>query len=225
MANAPTEASYFQSAQVSSILNRAAANSYLCCPPEILEILLAAARLSNEKTDDDAASAARVTAAALDLMASAQAFDVGVWASDIRNVPYLRDIPIESRTHTGSAHRLACCLYILQAVPSVGELLAPDTEESLERDIMHHLSSVPDDDPNFKATSWPTFIAGAETRDPERQAWVMDRLQRLVVCCPWGFIYTAMDTLPIIWGLGSEERAQKSWVQTLKDPEMNFLIV
>ncbi|RXG44578.1 hypothetical protein VDGE_05342 [Verticillium dahliae] len=219
---ATADASYFQSVEARSILQRATANSYLCCPPEILEILLAAAQLSNANTDDEV-SATFVTETGVQLLARAQSFDIRAWANDVLTVTYLAHIPIESRIHAGSAHAMAACLYLLQAIPVVRHHLPANTQDLFERELMHHLSSIPDDDPNFKATTFPTFIAGAETRDPIKQAWVMDRLQRLLRNTPWGFIYTAMEALPQIWSLADDNSL--GWVQTLKDPKMNFLII
>ncbi|PNY26012.1 Uncharacterized protein TCAP_04052 [Tolypocladium capitatum] len=214
---------FFRSSQIPHVLERAAANSYLCCPPEILGILHAASQLSNASSDAD--SDDDVASAGLALFQRAQAFDVDGWAHDVRNMSYLQDAPVQSRIHAGSAHRLASCLYIHQAIPSLGAIKGHDeVAEALGRDILRHLSSIPDDDPNFKATTWPTFIAGAEARSRERREWVMDRLQRLVVSCPWGFLYTAMDTLQVIWSLGGQGKGGRSWVQTLKDPDLNFLI-
>ncbi|EFY87307.1 acriflavine sensitivity control protein acr-2 [Metarhizium acridum CQMa 102] len=216
--------SYFQPSQIPYILQKAAANSYLCCPPEILTILHSASQLSN--VSPDIASEEDVRAAGLALIQQAQAFDIDGWANDVRNMSYLQDALIQSRIHAGSAHRLAACLYILQAIPSMSKIKDhDDVAEALSRDIFKHLSSIPDNDPNFKATTWPTFIAGAEAGDHDRREWVMDRLQRLVRSCPWGFIYTAMETLQVIWDLDKKGQGTKSWVQTLKDPQMNFLMV
>ncbi|GAB0134798.1 hypothetical protein EsDP_00003154 [Epichloe bromicola] len=216
--------SYFQPAQIPSILQRAAANSYLCCPPEILTILHSASQLSN--VPSDVASQEKIRDAGLALIQEAQSFDINGWANDVRNISYLQDAPIQSRIHAGSAHRLAACLYILQAIPSLSKMKNHDEmAEQLSREIFEHLSSIPDEDPNFKATTWPTFIAGAEAHGRARRDWVMDRLQRLVVSCPWGFLYTAMEALQVIWDLDNKRKGTKSWVQTLKNPEMNFLIV
>ncbi|KAG5913299.1 hypothetical protein E4U53_004915, partial [Claviceps sorghi] len=216
--------SYFQPAQISSILRRAAANSYLCCPPEILTILHSASQLSN--VPPEVASEQEIRDAGLALIQEAQSFDIDRWANDVHNVSYMQDAPIQSRIHAGSAHRLAACLYILQAIPPLSKMKNHDeVAEKLSCDIFEHLSSIPDEDPNFKATTWPTFIAGAEARGRARRDWVMERLQRLHVSCPWGFLNTAMETLQIIWDLDSQGRGTRSWVQTLKDPDMNFLIV
>lgn len=214
--------SYFEASQIPSILDRAAANSYLCCPPAILQILHGASQLSNMQ--DGTASAAEIEAAGLALLHEAQSFDIPGWASDSRTVASLNGIPVQSRIHAGSAHRLAACLYILQAVPAVGAAVGEEFTQALSRDIYEHLASIPDDDPNFKATTWPTFIVGAEAVGEEQRTWIMDRLQRLVVNCPWGFLYTAMETLQVIWGLDKTTES-RGWIQTLKDPDMNFLLV
>ncbi|KAK5991260.1 Acriflavine sensitivity control protein acr-2 [Cladobotryum mycophilum] len=217
------EAIKFESSQIPFVLAKTAANSYFCCPPDILEILHTASELSSVNIDNGTED--EVAAAAIALLHRAQAFDVETWAADIRSISSLQGVCVESRGHAGSAHRAAACLYILQAIPAVGKKCGRELTDTLIEEIYYHLSSIPDHDPNFKATSWPTFIAGAETVSAERRAWIMDRLRRLVSHCPWGFIYTAMDTLPILWSLAEEQMESTSWVQILKDPDLNFLIV
>lgn len=212
--------SHFQPDQLPSTLKRAAANSYLCCPPEVLEVLYAASQLSAASDDDEGA-----TAEAIALIQRAQAFDVQQWAEDLHRNPLFSKIPVESRVHVGSAHRLAACLYTVNAIPSAGVQLGEGAGERLSHEIFEHLACVPDEDPNFKATPWPTFIAGAEVKDPEMREWVMHRLRRLVFWCPWGFLYTAMETLKVIWELDEEGKSQKGWLKMLQDPELNFLIV
>jgi hypothetical protein len=218
--------SHFQSMDIPSVLQRAAVNSYQCCPPEILDILHSASKLSNVNMEDPALQE-QVTAEAAYLLQRALGLDIVAWAYDVRKHPYFSDVPVESRVHTGNAHRLAACLYILQAIPSLEETVAggPDYADGLSRELYDQLESVQDDDPNFKATSWPTFIAGAGETDAEKRALIMDRLRRLLVQVPWGFIYTAMETLHAVWALDSEGRGGRSWVQTLKDPDLNFLMV
>ncbi|KZL82513.1 acriflavine sensitivity control protein acr-2 [Colletotrichum incanum] len=226
-ASTPAAKSYYQSAQVSSVLGKAAANSYLCCPPDILQILLAASQLSNRSTED-LDSAADVAQAAAQILQQALSFDVHDWAYEPRTISYFKHIPVESRIHAGSAHRLAACLYILHALPSASILVPVDREE-LDKQIFYHLSCIHDEDPNFKATCWPTFVAGAGTSDPERRKWILDRLKRLMIATPWGFIMTAMDTLQTIWNLEESvdphTQTDRTWVQKLKASDLNFIIV
>lgn len=213
----------FESSQIPFVLGKTVANSYLCCPPELMEILHTASQLSNDIIDDQPSE--EITMAAMELINRAQAYDIYGWARDTAKALALPNYVMQSRMHAGSTHRLAACIYILQAIPSVGERMGPEFAAFLTDDLLAHLNMIPVEDPNFKATTWPTFIIGAETRDPERQKLIMERLRVMTTVCPWGFIHTAMDTLQVIWNLAAEERGSKSWVQTLKDPEMNFLIV
>ncbi|UKZ82454.1 hypothetical protein TrVFT333_010243 [Trichoderma virens FT-333] len=213
----------FESSQIPFVLGKTVANSYLCCPPELMEILHEASQLSNSVLGDESNEAA--TIAALELINRAQAYDIYAWARDTARALGLPNDVMQSRMHAGASHRLAACIYILQAIPSAGERLGPEFAAFLTDDLLAHLNMMPVEDPNFKATTWPTFIIGAETRDPVRQKFIMERLRIMTTVCPWGFIHTAMETLQVIWNLAAEERGSKSWVQTLKDPEMNFLIV
>lgn len=213
----------FEKSQIRHILGKAAANSYFCCPPDVLQVLHEAAELANLPPEEN--SKPETAQIALKLLKQAQDFDVASWAADIRNIPYLQSVPIASRIQAASAHRVACCLYILQAVPSVSDIIGHQLREQLSEDIFAHLDKIPDHDANFKATTWPTFIAGAEALSQPRRDWIMNRLERLVVSCPWGFLYTAMEALPVIWAMDTEAKGPRNWLQALKDPNLNFLIV
>lgn len=222
----PLKASSFASLkpeQMPALFKQTAAYSYICSPPEILEVLYtasqlaAAANLDTMATDEAAAAGAA-------LIRKAQSFDIRAWAADLHRLPQFSRIPVESRFHAGSSHCLAACLYTIQAIPDAGAYLGEGAGERLSKEILEHLAMVPDDDPNFKATTWPTFIAGAEAKDPQTRAWIMNRLRRLLFWCPWGFLYTAIETLEVIWSLDGK-RGNRGWVQTLTDPDVNFLIV
>lgn len=195
----------------------------MCCPPQVLETLYAAAQLSNVKVEDDD-SCNQVAAAGLELLKKAQDIDIRAWAIDALNVSYLQQIPLASRMNAGSAHRLAACLYIVQAIEPVNDIIDSQVVNDFNEALYDQLERIPPDDPNFKATSWPTFIVGAGATDPDRRTWVMNRLQKLVKVCPWGFFYTAMETLQDIWSVHCPNEL-KTWVQTLKDPRLNFLMV
>ncbi|KAF4124399.1 GAL4 [Geosmithia morbida] len=215
---------YFESSQIPLIIERATINSYLCAPPEILAIIYAAAQLSNVKTTDEE-MASQVAAEGLELLSRTDAVDVASWASNVLNVPYLRDKPLSSRINAGLAHRLAASLYIVQAIQPVRDVVGSSMADDLSEALYQQLCSIPADDPNFKSTSWPIFIYGGGAKSAERRAWVMDRLDKQVRLVPWGFFYTAMETLQIIWKLDAPEDDKRSWVDTLKDPSLNFLMV
>lgn len=202
------------------VVERAEANSYLCCPPALLEIMLCASQLSDSGSGSEPQSSltpSPTTMAALDLIRRAWDFDIHAWL--IRLQERISDPHICSRSHVASAHRSAAILYILQAVPSVRGCAAHGftwrinsdtsssipsapiliTPDALVSSILRHLAFVNEFDPHFKATSWPTFICGAESTDPKVRAWTLERLRALWEICSWGYILTAMETLRATW--------------------------
>ncbi|KAJ3522935.1 hypothetical protein NM208_g12656 [Fusarium decemcellulare] len=147
--------SYFQSCQALEILGKTT-NSYYCCPPELLEIMLIASRLSNTK-QDDVVSADMVTAAGAALLDRAQNFDVLPWARQVDNIPPTEEDPVLSRFRVGTSHRLATCLYILHAIPTVQIWVGEQLADTIFDELHQTLCTIPDDDTNLKATTWVTF--------------------------------------------------------------------
>lgn len=207
-----------------NILERATANSFQCCPPQVLEIIYAAAQLSNVEIEGpDCIN--EVATEGMDLLRQAQAVDVQAWAMEALSVPYLQHISLSSRVNAGSSHRIAACLYIVQAIEPVYDIVGPELALEFDQQLFEQLARIPEEDSNFKATSWPTFIAGASAKTCERRVWVMERFKKLLSTSPWGFLYTAMETLPALWRLDNSGKEGRTWVQTLKGPELNFLMV
>lgn len=204
------------------VMKRVEVNSYLSCPPEILQIILVASQLSYESPGTDWSLPAADKALAL--IDEALAFDITAWAEQLQRLPHVTDI--ESRMHVASAHRSAVCLYILQALPLVRSLRPVDVDV-LVGDILQHLSHVEEGDPYFKATSWPIFIAGAETRNPEKRTWTLQRLLSIWGACRWGYIFTAIEMLKATWQLqdAGGNAGDVNWLQGLKGLGFDHLIV
>ncbi|KAL5592764.1 hypothetical protein FOBRF1_013072 [Fusarium oxysporum] len=207
----------------SSAMHYAARNSFICCPAEILQIMWSTAMILKDQPALHGVYG--TTEKGLKLMFNAISFDVASWSCNIENVPRGRQVTdINSRAHSGYTHQMACCLYILYAIPSVRRFLPEGTEQSLEAGLMCHLRSITDEDPNFKTSFWPTFVAGAQTQDANQQAWIKDRMIRQLRLFPWGFLYTAIETLQLIW-MRRNVQPELNWLQILRNPEVSFLIV
>jgi hypothetical protein len=220
----PKSSIALNSTLASSAIHYAARNSFICCPAEILQILWSTAMILQEPTENT--NDTTKTNKGVNLIMETMAFDVEVWSHDIQHVPKGRQVTdIQSRIHTGYTHQTACCLYIMYAIPSVRDFLPENTENELEQALMFHLRAITDEDPNFKTSFWPTFVAGAQTRDREQQAWIIDRMKRQSRLFPWGFLYTAIDTLQIIWQQRNSAQSELSWLEILRNPEVTFLIV
>ncbi|KAI8402116.1 hypothetical protein FOFC_17421 [Fusarium oxysporum] len=211
--SAPNLQNHLESCQILSILDKTA-NSYLCCPPELLNILLMASQLLDSSEDGVTASSCAA------LLEQARSVDLDSWAYKLHDQNTIR-----SRFLAGLAHQIAACLYVLQVVPALDNSMDRGTTHTLLEGLYNTLSQIPDNDPNFKATAWPSFVLGATTESQETQSWVIDRLKRMAVVFPWGFIYSAVDTLQVLWRLSEKQRVAASWVQTLRQLDVNFLIV
>ncbi|KAH0598552.1 hypothetical protein MHUMG1_03853 [Metarhizium humberi] len=201
------------------VMKRVEVNSYLSCPPEILKIILSASQLSCQGpyTDFDLAAADQARA----LIVEALAFDIDVWVDQLRQLPHVTDI--KSRFHVASAHRSAVCLYIIRALPVV-RVVYPVDANFLVNDILCHLGQIHDEDPYFKATSWPTFIAGAETRDAGHRDSTLKRMFAIWQICPWGYIFAAIRMLKHAWQIqDTNPESNVNWLQELKKD--GYLIV
>ncbi|EFR03821.1 acriflavine sensitivity control protein acr-2 [Nannizzia gypsea CBS 118893] len=159
------------------LLERAEANSYMSCPAFLLHVMLSASHLSNvEKITGYEEEQARY------LMERASTFNTNTWAASVQGISSHNDF--ESRAHVASAHKSAVCLYIHQAVPSAN-LMDECSRKAMVEDIIGHLSFILPGNLLLKGTSWPTFIAGAESRDPAQRAWIVARLNDLWEILPW----------------------------------------
>lgn len=203
---------------------RKATNSYFCCPPEVLEVVHLASQMSRTTGNDDTVEDGLLSTG-LDLLHRAQSVDVLAWALKAREIPDLASSAIGSRYRAGSAHRLAACLYIMQAAPSLQRSVGDEVVDVIMDDLQHTLEAIPPSDSNFKSTTWPTFIFGATAKSDERKTWVIDRLRRLAVAYPWRYLNTSMETLEILWSLEAEGKLKQGWLPTLRDPEHNILVV
>lgn len=209
------------------VMKRVEVNSYLGCPAEILQVILAASQLSYETPCTDWSLSA--SDKALILVHQALAFDMTGWAARLRRQQSAEVPDMESRVHVASAYRSAACLYILQALPPV-RAMRPVEAELLVSDIVAHLTQIANDDPYFKATSWPAFIAGVETREAEKRSWTLKRLLAIWGICSWGYIFAAIEMLKATWAVqdradGTALRTGVNWLQGLKDMGFDCLIV
>ncbi|KAL4866241.1 fungal-specific transcription factor domain-containing protein [Aspergillus spectabilis] len=193
------------------VLTRAVVNSYLSLPTPLLQILFKACELSNRiagTSMNETANCAFLFNEANTLLRAVQAFDVNAWAEGLEGNSSARTL---SRVHTALAHQNAMRIYICRSVDHIAPL-GEDTE-ALVTNMVCHLSFVGVDDPIFKATSWPTFIAGAETDNPVYRQWALDRLHEFWNLSPWGYLKTAVEVMQTTWrlrdasGRGAAERS------------------
>ncbi|KAI0130265.1 fungal-specific transcription factor domain-containing protein [Xylariales sp. AK1849] len=231
----------FDMAAVSRILNRTEANSYHSCPAQLLVLLLRTAHLSRDVSSKGSSSSEfQDLDSFADLLREAQNFDVDGWAAKISavnsHVPLGDELEVRLRTHVAATYRAVVCLYVLLVAPKVRHHIEtkamktktssdspylPNTED-LVSTVLAHLSRIPNSSTFFKYTSWPVFLAGVETADPEHRAWVLERLHAIWEQCPWGMMKSAMEALPDIWQL--RDRSTPNEVQLVEGVEDGDII-
>jgi Fungal specific transcription factor domain len=162
------------------------------------------------------------------LLRAAQSFDALAWATALQRHSPHSDLAY--RAHIASAHRAAVCIYLSRVLLSISPATELDCNlESLISEVICHLSFIRLGNALFKATTWPTFIAGAETKDPGQQAWVVARLRELWEVEPWGLIRGALGILELIWHRRNPSMqggaSTVDWIQDLRTLGVDWLIV
>ena len=193
-------------------------NSCLSCPPLLLQVIRDVSRCSRPPNLEDFSVKENYR-----LLSIVDAFSPYHWASSLQLVSSSFDL--EMRAHIGCAYKAAVKIYILRA--TVLANLAVATSKSLEdlvSEIVLHLICIPPNDPSFKATCWPSFIAGAETNNPDQRAWISTRFETALQTLPWGYLSSAVDLLHRVWAHKSQNEVGTDWLINLKLSENDWLI-
>lgn len=132
------------------------------------------------------------------ILTEAHSFNASIWAKEIQARSPVNDLA--QRTHVANAHRAAVCIYLSHVALSLdAKIILLQNLESLVTDIVINLSAISQYDALFTATTWPAFIAGAETHDHTTREWVVRRFQQLWEVEPWGLMRGALEVLERIW--------------------------
>lgn len=206
-----------------SLLQDAEGNHCSSFPAVLLQLLRAGANLSQDATAPD--DIWHRSQQALHLLYAAQSFDPLAWADDVQ----LRSPRADrlARAYLAIAHRAAVCIYLSRISQTFDRTIElPRSFELLVADSVTYLSFIGTSDPLFTATAWPTFVAGAETKDPVTQAWASDRFRQLWKIEPWGIVSGALNLMETIW----QQRTQKApsedddWISDLRSEGIDWLI-
>ncbi|KAG4434436.1 hypothetical protein IFR05_010076 [Cadophora sp. M221] len=223
---------YVMSTETFSLLQDAEGNHCSSMPAILLQMIQAGSQVFQQfyaKSHPESFSAADVQQQLLLLLHTTESFDPSAWATILQARSPASDV--EHRKHIAAAHRTAVCLYLcrihLSIFPEVQ--LAYDLE-LLAADIVDNLTIIQPSDALFTATTWPAFIAGAETNDSSRQAWAMKRFLELWEVEPWGLMRGAIEVLDQIWSEKRDtsfvgNRQNGNWLVNLKERGVDWLII
>ncbi|KAK5047052.1 hypothetical protein LTR84_006994 [Exophiala bonariae] len=190
------------------------ANTCLSCPPPLLRIIRDVSQCSRREKSE------RLSVRDADRLVSlTAAFDVLAWVSSLQRISASFDI--EKRLHVGMAYKSAVCIYVMRAVSPDASMSEP--LEGWVSDILYHLSFIPPGDWFFKATCWPSFIAGAETNNATQRETIISRLEKGLMDLPWGYLANAVRLLRNIW-LQKDGGGSLDWLVSLKEAQTDWLI-
>lgn len=183
-----------------SLLQDAEGNHCSSCPTILLQAMQTGARIGRTDYHSDfRESRSGVQQQQISqLLHTAQVFDPLTWASNLQ--PRSPASDLSHRMHIASAHRAAVCIYISRILLSLN-IQADFTINAgnLVSEAISHMSHIRSSDPLFTATTWPAFIAGAETNDSSTQVWVVHRFREIWEVEPWGSVRGALEVLRGIW--------------------------
>ncbi|KAI4854657.1 hypothetical protein E4T44_00009 [Aureobasidium sp. EXF-8845] len=172
------------------------------------------------------------------LICAAKSFDASAWAREIQLLSPIADV--EQRTMVARAHTAAVIIYLSRLLVSLYTTTKPSCNfEALVTEALDNISGIDTSSPLFTATTWPTFIAGAETNLAEKQQWIATRFRERWAAEPWGLLEGALETLTTIWALkrgraedkgtmlssGHDIGTDGDWVQYLRNTGVDWLIL
>jgi hypothetical protein len=213
---------------VESLIRDAEGNHCSSFPSILLQLLHNGARLSQSV---DSIPLCNRQDKVSRLICTAKTFNPRAWATDLQ--PRSPSSDLQERTHVACAHKAAVIIYLSRLLLSICTGTKPTCDfESLVAKIVNNLSMIAKEGSLYTATTWPAFIAGAETNSNSHQQFVMSRLEHLWELEPWGLYRKAAEILQTIWNAkkcisatDGEQIRHGDWVQYLRANSIAWLIL
>ena len=163
------------------------------------------------------------------LLQQALSFDPLEWTMNFPPASPQEDL--DKRSWIAAAHRSAVCIYIARVVPVTNPLLDVSSGsaiidlQALADDVVENISRLQPSDPLFKSSSWPLFLAGAESENHLQRSWIMNALDDLYQVTYWGYICTVKQVLQAIWAFKARQtNPEDCWVDKVKALGSDVLI-
>ena len=220
-----------------SLLQDAEGNHCSSFPTVLLHVMWRAAKIARVEhlPVSSAQESGSLAKQVLLLLHETELFDAHIWATTLLSRSPVSDL--SSRTHVASAHCIAVRIYLCRLLL----LLDPKTQlsnnlESLAIEAICHMANIRTCDALFTATTWPAFIAGAETNNLHNRAWIVQRFAELWEVEPWGTVRGALDVLRGIWSekegllVGGQDARREgpsdgNWIVRLRQTGVDWLII
>ncbi|KAI5201298.1 hypothetical protein E4T38_06150 [Aureobasidium subglaciale] len=200
-------------------------------PATLLQLLQSGTQLSNTRMSLQAKHNQLFM-----LVCAAKSFDPLIWATELQ--PRSPSADLQQRARVARAHKAAVTIYLSRLLLSTYPDTKPSCDfEAMVMEIVDNISDVRRHDDLFSATTWPAFVAGAESNVVDMRKRVAARFRELWKVEPWGLMRRALETMETIWAIKSvriENGATCSpndgirdgdWILYLKETGVDWLIL
>ncbi|KKK14615.1 hypothetical protein AOCH_005803 [Aspergillus ochraceoroseus] len=199
---------FYSSAMGLPVLKRLEETSWVGCPAYLLEAILLVHAFFD--LEPDANSSPHVPEGSNPLQCPdkitlhIQAFDPVAWAESLQSYLYLPDLSM--RIALATIYKASVYLYATRVLsrPRPGSTISttlglPPDHAEVAALLIHQISLIPVSDPHFKCLIWPSFIAGAECRDPAQRPFLLESLRTLYFLITSVNIRNAAWVLTLMW--------------------------
>ncbi len=212
-----------------SVLKRLEETSWVGCPAYLLEVVFFVHAFFDLDLSNDPSSQSRTVFPSGHLPEGSnplqcpeslpkhiQAFDPVAWAESLQSYHFLPDLSM--RITLATIYKAAVYLYATRVLsrPRPGATsisttigLPPDHAE-VSTFLISQLSLIPPSDLHFKCLIWPSFIAGAECRDPAQRPVMLEILRKLYFHLISVNVRNAAWVLTMMWRKRDLKREEKS---------------
>ncbi|KAL4980711.1 fungal-specific transcription factor domain-containing protein [Aspergillus desertorum] len=220
---------FYTSAMGPSVLKRLEETSWVGCPAYLLEaIFFVHAFFDLDLSGDPDSHPSTVFPSTYlpegsnplqcpeNLPSHIQALDPVAWAESLQSYLFLPDLSM--RVALATIYKAAVYLYATRVLsrPRPGATtisttigLPPDHAE-VAAFLVNQCSLIPPSDPHFKCLLWPSFIAGAECRDPAQRPFILEVLRTLYFHITSVNVRNAAWVLTMMWRKRDSRRVERS---------------
>ncbi|KAL4870961.1 hypothetical protein BDV12DRAFT_40971 [Aspergillus spectabilis] len=229
---------FYTSAMGASALKRLEETSWVGCPAYLLEaIFFVHAFFDLDISDDPISQPSTVFPSAYlpegsnplhcpgNLPKHIQAFDPVAWAESLQSYLFLPDLSM--RIALATVYKAAVYLYATRVLsrPRPGATTISTTiglpvdHAEVATLLIQQFSLIPASDPHFKCLIWPSFIAGAECRDPSQRPFLLETLRTLYFHITSVNVRNAAWVLTMMWRKRDQRREGRFKFRTYLDQD------
>ncbi|KAL2863647.1 Zn(II)2Cys6 transcription factor [Aspergillus lucknowensis] len=220
---------FYTSAMGAPVLRRLEKTSWVGCPAYLLEAIFFIHAFFDLDLSDDPSSqpstafpseylplGSNPLRCPESLPKHIQAFDPVAWAESLQSYLFLPDLSM--RIALATIYKAAVYLYATRVLsrPRPGATTIsthfglPSDHAEVATLLIHHFSLIPVTDPHFKCLIWPSFIAGAECRDPAQRPFMLQILRTLYFHITSVNVRNAAWVLTMMWRKRDIRRERRS---------------